>query len=285
MLSLPDPVEIERVSSLVKWVENGHWFPEARAITLWFRGHKTKIPKVQPGFLRANVEEVLTEQSSWEEAEKQWGRPIDLKELEFNKEFLRRAASFVPDLDDLVEVYLLAQHHGAPTRLLDWTTNPLAALFFAASGNPNEDGEIIVATPSYRVVSENADSLEDLGTATVCFPKRDPLLQQAVASLFGEYEPPSDPEVFFIVPDLTDPRVAQQGSCFSLHMCNKTPISERVFVRLPVPARQKPIIQESLRTMGVSWATLFPDLDHVCREMQASWGFEFAAEGKNLDES
>jgi len=35
--------------------------------------------------------------------------------------------------------------------------------------------------------------------------------------------------------------------------------------------------------MGVSWATLFPNLDYLCREMIASWGFTFAAELRNLD--
>lgn len=253
MIEKPDPVNIDRVSTLVEWFEKAYWSPETREINLWFRGHTTQVREIKPCFLRGH-------------------RPIGSKEIAFNNEFRRRAASVVPNLDDLVEVYILAQHHGLATRLLDWTNNPLAALFFAVSGNRNKDGEVVVA-----IVNS-------------AFSKREPLLKQAVASLFGESVPPPDPEVFFIVPDLSDPRVAQQGSCFSLHMSNKQAIFEKTLVRLPVPAKTKCAkfakfaIQESLRMMGVSWATLFPDLDHLCREMQASWGFELAADTKQVEE-
>jgi hypothetical protein len=250
------------------WQEVG---PDRNSVEwVWYRGQADKewkpLPTVERPWFQSRVREHI-------EFPKEEQRQLSV-ERSINDQF-RGLAGMLLGGDDLVKTYFLAQHYGLPTRLLDWTTNPLAALFFAACDTNlhQKDGRLFVLKPS----------IVGAKMPTLWRRERDPCVVAAIRYLFGEGgELPSPPCILPIIPEMRFPRMLQQTTRFTLHLPYAESLSIPVADGSPktggctsgaydIPSRMKADFVWQLRRLNVHWASLFPEMDYVTKEIRAAF--------------
>src|SRR5262245_17322956 len=84
----------------------------------WFRGQSDSNWRLTPGVYRPGFN-VKDENARL------------LKERHLTQDFRAMSAGLLAGNKSESEIYFIQQNYRMPTRLLDWTTNPLAALYFA----------------------------------------------------------------------------------------------------------------------------------------------------------
>ena len=207
-----------------------------------FRGVTDKAHKLVPSIGRGTSEGT-------------WG-DIELLEDDLLAEFKRLTVPIleVPPSSEF-EWLFLAQHYGLPTRLLDWSSNPLVALYFAVEQNDTKDGVLYFLR---HTVTDQYDLL-DYKTAGYT--------NEAATTLFAIQ--PDQGKVVFVRPRYSDERYVNQRSVFS---CPKDPFAplDLPGIRcITVRASWKHEVRRRLRMLGISTSYMYPGLAGVASEIKS----------------
>ena len=184
---------------------------------------------------------------------------VDLLQTESKmlRDFQRASRPLVQShLVTLWDVVALAQHHGLPTRLLDWTTHALAALWFAVAEADKDEGDRVVwlYQPNDRdILSDSITSFADVKNGMVLEPSH------------------------------VTPRITAQGGVFSVTRINKskqqfapltdTQSTRKKLTKISIAGSSAGEIRWSLARSGIHAFSLFPDLDGLAKKIESdnSW--------------
>jgi len=186
--------------------------------------------------------------------------------------FKRRIPEFLEGTNLLELDYLaLAQHHGLPTRLLDWTTNPLVAAYFAVTADPGAR-PVKMLLPTGRASSKTVSAVpgaNEVSARIIAFKTR------AAMSLEPSAPPFDQAKVGFYWPRSVTNRISNQGGLFSVHPDPSHPWTEplgRPEDIFDIPGEMRTFFRRRLFYLGVDPQRIMGGLDGLGARVAWQYG-------------
>lgn len=196
------------------------WLSPLLPESMMFRGHANLKWQVEPSAFRIGMRGIdnIVHLRMWKELGQRFVNPKPANPLEW---------------------LVLAQHYGIPTALLDWTSNPLTALFFACQGAAIDDVEGVVIGVDRDSFDEN---MSRISSNPFCLSE--------------------DDESILINASGMNSRSMAQDSYMSLHHRESISyfLNNRSSSQFLIPCALNRKILEALSLLGVSEERLYTDL-------------------------
>ncbi len=221
------------------------------------------------------------------------GTPYEGMEKNLIKQFKKYAHEHVFERESEWHWISIAQHHGLPTRLLDWTYSPFVALHFATNNVDNFSDDAAVWKVNYAethalLQKEHKAKLKEFGSSIFSI---DALVESIkdLDALNSKHADNYEIAVFFEPPTI-DQRIVNQFAYFSAlsdpflkmddwflmpHVKNKVSVTKII-----IPARMKWEIRDKLDQSNINERVLMTGLDGLCSWLKRHYKPVVSANGR-----
>lgn len=267
---------IKKVASISAFIDRIKTIESRKNFSLFYRGHSDSSYKAIPSVFRTITKSGVK------------GSFADQEDKLFKNLVMQCPQEFI-GCSSTLEYLVKMQHYGLPTRLLDLTTNPLVALYFACASK-GKDGEVIIyEVPNEEIKFFNSDTAAVIGN---------------LAKMPRSFKYPEDKERFLheikaekpyfidgikvndlstvqcVKAKLDNRRITQQSGAFFIFGMDKSITTPAAIpysyiykesskpVTIEIANSGKTALLAQLGNLSISEATLFPEIDSVARHLK-----------------